>query len=391
MEYNSNLAQRRPFWDKLAKWVTLAFIVLAPFENIRRTEQYIYIIGVGLLAICVFMRRTVMRNNSGTWLFYLLYSFIACAWSVNPNAFSGMFIVTAEILFLILQLQFEYDRTDHENIKIAFIIQCWILLALCMTSGSYMDSRFWLKSASSGADPNYLSGWFIIPLCFDVEYLLSSKTKLIVKLTMILQIVLSFYFIMQTASKSGLIANTAAVIIAGVFAVKEIAKRHPIRAGLLTALMIVAVVFALDHMPAYLLSRLADGVGSMTGRVPMWRTLWHKFVNNPFGAVLGFGSGSVSYYTGTDLVAHNTFLDILCNQGLIGLVPLLVFMFGHMKEKWESRPYAVIALFAMSVLIFTLSAFNTRFFFLMMFLIGANIDYAEQEETVGDESVQDVR
>lgn len=240
-----------------------------------------------------------------------------------------------------------------------------------------MDSRFWLKSASSGADPNYLSGWFIIPLCFNVEYLFSNKTEFIVKLMMFLQIVLVFYFIMQTASKSCLIANAVAVILAGLFTVKETAKRYPVRAVVIIMLMVAAVVFALDHMPTYLLSRLTSGIGSMTGRVPMWRTLGHKFIDDPIGGVFGFGSSSVSYYTGTGLVAHNTFLDILCNQGLIGLIPLHVFMFGHMKEKWESRLYAMIALFAMSVLIFTVSAFNTRFFLLMMFLIGANI-YCEE-------------
>ena len=59
---------------------------------------------------------------------------------------------------------------------------------------------------------------------------------------------------------------------------------------------------------------------------------------------------------------------------------LLIFMFSGLREKWRSRPYVVVALLSMSVLIFTLSAFSTRFVMLMFFLVGADIKDEENSE-----------
>ena len=62
---------------------------------------------------------------------------------------------------------------------------------------------------------------------------------------------------------------------------------------------------------------------------------------------------------------------------------MLVFMFFGLREKWRSRPYVVVALISMSVLIFTLSAFSTRFVMFMLFLIGAEIFDEDDNEAVG--------
>ena len=87
-----------------------------------------------------------------------------------------------------------------------------------------------------------------------------------------------------------------------------------------------------------------------------------------------FGTGSVKYYTGTGLVSHNTYLDLLFNEGLIGFSAFMGYIFTSIKSKINRYPYIIISFLGMSILLFTLSAFNTRFFMLMLFLIGMDID-----------------
>ena len=135
-----------------------------------------------------------------------------------------------------------------------------------------MDSRFWLKSAASGADPNYLSGWFVIPLCFAIEFLFSENVKKIMKAGIVAQIVLSFYFIMQTASKSGLITNICVVAIATIYTSRKLIRKHPGRAFSIVVVFVIAIIFAFNHMPAYLVQRLTNGDMTGTGRFPMWIT-----------------------------------------------------------------------------------------------------------------------
>ena len=365
--------QNRTNYSRLPLLISIIFILVAPVENIYRTEQYVYIIGVAALGACLLFRRSFKLNSSRYWLYFMIYAFIACLWSKNTGAYASLLTMYAQLLFLILQLQFPYSSEDYQKIKVAFLVQNWILIALCFRFGSYMDSRFWLKSALSGADPNYLSGWFIIPLCFAVEFLFSEKTKLWQKAIMIAQIAVSFYFIMQTASKSGLITNAFAIALATLYTLRDTVRRHPLRALFVVVAFIVGVALVINYMPTYLLSRLSNRDLTLTGRTRWWSEIMGRLLNNPLGLIFGYGTASVSLYTSSGMVSHNTFLDTFFNQGVIGLTLMLVFMFSGLKEKWRSRPYVVVALLSMSVLIFTLSAFATRFVMLMFFLIGAEI------------------
>lgn len=320
--------------DKIAFWVTMLFIMVAPVENILRTEQIFYVIGIFLLGLCVVNRHRLYIDDSKYILLLMVYMFLTCYWSVDENAFGSLVVIYAELLFLFLQLQFRYSKDEYKKIKIAFLIQNWILLFLCFTNGSYMDNRFWLKSATSGADPNYLSGWFVIPLCFAVEYLFSENVKKVWKIALITQIVLSFYFIMQTASKSGLITNACVAAIATIYTSRKLIKEHPGRAVFIIALFTIAVIIAINHMPTYLVQRLTNGDTTGTGRFPMWLTLAREMINNPIKMIFGFGTGSVKYYTGKGLVSHNTFLDVLFNEGFLGFSILwCVILLNRQKRK----------------------------------------------------------
>lgn len=359
--------------NKTAFWVTLIFILVSPIENILRTEQVVYVLGIAILVFCVIQRKYLLLNNSKYIIVLMIYMFLTCYWSAERQALNSLLVIYAELLFLYLQLQFPYTESQYKKIKVAFLIHNWILLILCFTSGSYMDSRFWLKSATSGADPNYLSGWFVIPLCFAVELLFSEKIKKVWKILITAQVVLSFYFIMQTASKSGLITNACVLAIATIYTFRSMIKEHPGRALTVLVIFALGVFIAVNNMPAYLVQRLSNGDTTGTGRFPMWVTLAETMLNNPIKMIFGFGTSAVKYYTGTGLVSHNTYLDLLFNEGLVGFIPLVIYIAKSIRIKIKKCPYTVIAFLGMSVLLLTLSAFNTRFFMLLLFLIGMDV------------------
>lgn len=365
--------------NKTAFWITLLFILVSPMENILRTEQVVYVLTTAVLVLCVIRRKYLLLNNSKYIIALMIYMLITCCWSAEKQAFNSLLVIYAQLLFLCLQLQFSYTESQYKKIKAAFLIQNWILLILCFTSGSYMDSRFWLKSATSGADPNYLSGWFIIPLCFAVELLFSKEIKKGWKILIVSQIVLSFYFIMQTASKSGLISNACVIMFAVIYTFRNTIKEHPGRAFAVLAIFALGVYIAINNMPAYLVQRLTNGDTTGSGRFPMWVTLAKTMLNNPIKIIFGFGTSAVKYYTGTGMVSHNTYLDLLFNEGLVGFILLVIYIVKSIRIKTKKCPYTVIAFLGMSVLLLTLSAFNTRFFMLFLFLIGMDVTEDSKE------------
>lgn len=140
-----------------------------------------------------------------------------------------------------------------------------------------------------------------------------------------------------------------------------------------TTWLLMIITLVANHMPTYLVQRLTNGDTTGTGRFPMWLTLAREMINNPIKMIFGFGTGSVKYYTGKGLVSHNTFLDVLFNEGFLGFSILWCYIVKSTKKKRKEFPFTVISFVGMSVLLLTLSAFNTRFFMLVLFLIGMDI------------------
>lgn len=352
---------------KTAYWVSIIFTLIAPIENIYRIEQYLYIIGVLILAVCFFRRRYAFLNETKYIVAFMLYMFIASIWSINENAFS---IETyAQFIFLFLQLQFEYTREEIEKFKTAFLLQNWILLIICFTNGYYMDNRFWIRSVSSGADPNYLSGWFVIPLCFAVEYIMSGQKKMVVKIAAAVQIILSMYFVMQTASRGGFLSCSLAVIICVLYALRKSIRKNPMKSLLICGVLVTAVILIFNNVPDYLQQRLSRTDYKDNDRTKMWSTLIKRMLDNPAGLIFGFGTNSVIYYTGNGMISHNTYLDLLFNYGMFGGSLFYTYVIKGLRSKLHESSI-VIAFITMSVSLSTVSALNTRYFMFILFLLG---------------------
>lgn len=358
--------------NMIATYVTIIFILISPFENILRIEKIYYLLGTVILLLCILEKKSIKKNYSLMLPLFLLYAVVTTIWSPNKNALSDMFTLIVVFLFLYLQIQFDYTNNDFNKIKVAFIIQGGIMVILCSMFGKYMDGRFWLQSATSGADPNYLSGWFIIPICFIVEKMVNSSVKTIYKLLMIIEVAGFFYFIMESASRSGLITNALALGLSILYVAKKNIKKHPIKFLIMIVIFICTIIIGIQNMPETMLARLASSNGNLGGRSAIWKQLWSAINNTTYGIVFGMGSGSVTYFNAFHMAAHNTFFDVLFQYGLVGIGFLLLYVVAGMKKMRDKDAYIVISFISMAIMIFTLSALSTRFVMLTLFIIGAN-------------------
>ena len=104
-------------------------------------------------------------------------------------------------------------------------------------------------------------------------------------------------------------------------------KEHPERALVVLAMFALGVFIAGNNMPTYLVQCITNGDTTGTGRFPMRVTLAETMLNNPIRMIFGFGTRVVKYYTGTGLVSHNTYLDLLFNEGLVSFIPLVIYRY----------------------------------------------------------------
>ncbi len=127
-----------------------------------------------------------------------------------------------------------------------------------------------------------------------------------------------------------------------------------------------------------LMPRLENSDSSMETRIAIWQTAWQQFKHSPL-----LGEGPLTYlhryaqYGGVPTQhAHNVFLDTLINFGLVGLVPLAIFLIGRLKEVFKTMDFrkglaismtmAVVAHGLMDVTIFWI---QTSFLYLAVLLM----------------------
>lgn len=346
--------------DKIAFLLMVFIIIISPLENIIGIESIVYPIVTVLLFFALVVKRRVRRNESIFLLLYLVYAFITCLWSKADSPIYGMRITTLMFLILIITSEFDFSQHDYDIIENAMIIHGIVLLILCFTFGQYQDNRFWIISSTTGADPNYLSQWFILPICICIRKIFKANIKWIIKPIFIIEIVLAFYFIMQSGSRSGLVCSFAALVLSALFENKDIIKRRPLIGLIILGGFIILFILILNMMPSYTLYRFESDNGALGGRAEVWKELIGILNNNIGGTFFGMGEGSTTYYTSHHIVAHNTYLDILFENGIVGLALYLAYCISILKKAIHKDGTVTIGLLLNYVLIFTLSSISMR-------------------------------
>lgn len=262
------------------------------------------------------------------------------------------------------------------------VIHGLVLLLLCFTFGQYSDNRFWIISSTTGADPNYLSQWFILPICICVRKIFEPSVKWIIKPILIVEIVFAFYFIMQSGSRSGLVCSFAAFLICAFNKTKIFLKESPLVGLLILIGFIVLCVFIFQMIPSYTLYRFETDNGALGGRASIWKELLGILNNNVLGSFFGMGEGSTAYYTSNHIVAHNTYLDILFENGIIGLILYVFYCISAFRTSQSKDRTITIALVMNLILIFTLSSINMRPTIFAFLMASCNVlDNSEYEDT----------
>ncbi|MFN8113687.1 MAG: O-antigen ligase family protein [Solirubrobacterales bacterium] len=190
-------------------------------------------------------------------------------------------------------------------------------------------------------DPNLLASVLVVGIVMSATLALDQSRELLTRILGGVSMVLCFSAVVATASRGGLIATGAALLAWIVIAPKGTRPRvfAAVLAFAATVFLFFSVV-ASDEQVARITT--ADGGA---GRTDIWKIGWRMFEANP---VVGVGSGNFrtssihyllaepgaiqrSYYIAdTPAVAHNLYLEILTELGLVGLTLFLAVIVGSM-------------------------------------------------------------
>lgn len=348
-------------------WV---FVFTVPFEKMLMLDAFgsisrligMILMPVGVLAI---VARGRFRHLTAMHWFMVAYVFwggLTYLWTFRPELTSDRVLTEFQLLLVVVVMwQFCTSREGALRLTKAYI--CGTLVSCGGTIyrfASHQTTRY-QRYAAGGFDPNDLSLALAVSIPLSYYFFLRSDRGR--GLGWLLQIGMVTLTCVLTASRMGAVVTVVALVIVPLTAAYLDKKR---RAALIAAVLL-AIIATIAIVPASSWKRLATiGTevqhGDMNLRTVIWESAMKAFSERP---VAGLGAGAfeagvppmMSYFDDKNAyVAHNTYLSVLTERGLIGLLLFTLLLGSVVAAACRIRPPLMRNTWLIAFLVWALGA-----------------------------------
>jgi O-antigen ligase len=319
---------------KHTAWLlSLVLIFVIPLEN----TVMIGSIGtlsrmIGMLVAAVWLLAVVVEGElrrpglfHGLVMLFFAWSAISIFWSLDPPETVEMVTTYLQLLVFVYLLWDLYSTP----MKIRAGLQAYVLGAhvaimnilgnmLTGRTGSY--SRYTVEGFN--ADTAGLMLAIAMPMAWGLAMLQTREHRGgLLRWLNLAYIPLAFLGIALTATRTALIGTIPAIL----FAVASIGRLSPLRRLIVASFVVAGVLAIVPLIPQTSVERfLTTGTeissGSLSGRGHIWKMGLQTFAQHP---VLGVGAGAFRAAVGIGKVAHNVFISVLVELGIVGLALFL--------------------------------------------------------------------
>ncbi len=317
---------------------------------------------VAVLSVRLLMGKSKISFNYVhlTYFFYVLYTVIQLAtYSSEEATTTTRDMVLGFLTFILISVRI-YNEREIEIIEWAWILVGVICVIVAFTSNevvSEIEERAVIKIFGFEEDQNQFCSYLIMPILICIKRIVQKRKLMPIYVVMLFLIM---YSILKTGSRGGMIGIIAGAGVYIMVGIKSIRTRVAIGvSAIVIAIITVTVIFPLlpeSVQERYSVEQVAKDKGS--GRFDIWEYLLEYTFEKPERII--FGSGVLSSYeiltnapkTFHNGVAHNTFIQVFSDQGILGLLLFILVMIScFMKPRNIDKLYgcAFLALMAFSM------------------------------------------
>jgi len=323
---------------KLAFASLWLFVFAIPWEdavtisNFGTSARLIGMLTGGLGIFAILERGKLRRPAPGHLLMGLFVSMAAISylWSLYPEGTLTQ-VFTYIQLFTLVWLIWELAPRARAQVRLmqAYVFGTFVSgIDTVYLYLSHQESAY-QRYAGARLDANDLG--LMMALSIPVSYYLLVQCKGRIVWVYRLQLVLAGTTVLLTASRGATLAGLVAIFIVP-FTHTRLKARQKIAVILTVSLLVCGALFFVPSTSWERLSTTPNefAQGTLTGRTVIWKAGWELFRSHPF---VGIGANAFRVLvsrvlaepirTGNDMLppappAHNTFLSVLVEQGVIG-------------------------------------------------------------------------
>lgn len=310
----------------------------------------------GYFLISIIFSRKALHFNSVHLLLCVytvstLLSLFIKSDTASIYAVIGYFLNAALYLCLTVYPYNEREISWMENTQVILLA---MLVVITLFFGGTADNRTTLVLFGQVSDPNYFVGYFLFPFAVTLKKIMESRYRILYALLALL----GLYCIFVTGSRGGL---AAMIVMFAAFAVI-----YPSRTETRILVALAGIVFllfawfvAIPFLPENIIERMSiqDVVESGgTGRWRIWMSMFEDIVESPDELLFGRGivarHGILNSGKIFNVFAHSHLIQVLYNQGVVGLIMFLVLTMGcflRCIRKRKTISIAIIGMMALSI------------------------------------------
>jgi len=336
----------------IAVWL---FVLVIPFDRMFLDDLFgidvpitvTQVVGVFTLLTAItatlFEARLRRFDRSHLYVYlFIIWACLSCLWSQDPESALGRAITYLQLAVMVwMMTQYGQTREEQRGLMLAYVcgssfVAIQLLIGYALGGTAFSVEIFPGRFTSMGYNPNDLALTLALGIPFAWYCFVAMRG--VGAVIGLFYIPLALAGILLSASRGGAFAGTVAMMLIPLGFTKMSHFRKLAVAGAL----IVAVAAAAVTVPDRSWERLMtmddanstrwtmtdlDNLDLMNSRVAIWKEGLDQFRESPF---IGVGAGGylnvVDPVEGERRVAHNVFLSILVELGLVGVILFFVMM-----------------------------------------------------------------
>ena len=233
----------------------------------------------------------------------------------------------------------------HQVLMWAFSISTLISAVIAIQQGGFLEEiDITLRATGLAQGANTAARYFVICFVF-LFYLITISKSPFVRLFASAGLVVTFLGVFYTVSRTGMILLAVALVM--IFYLNSKFKYRLHITYISTIALLVLMVFSSSIFPFVLgiVPSISHGTDTMGLRYALWDAAWQMWQDHPLSGVgIGMFPGQLRFYPNPKylgyfqkgLVAHNMYLSMLAETGIIGFGLFITLLINSFQNFWRA-------------------------------------------------------